>query len=218
MSRTLKGIDGCRGGWVVSEFDQGEWIIEIVDNLDDIDFDEALIDMPVGIPRDNTRECDRLARKFLAPERHHSIFNCPVKEAVYAQNYEEACDINEELTGKRISRQSWNICSKISEINESRNLENLKESHPELVFKKIDSESIINSKKSNNGLSDRLEVLSRFGDVSGVKHEEFASLSKHDIIDSMVLALAATLDLEKMPKDPEKGCNGKEMCIFFPTS
>jgi len=41
----------------------------------------------------------------------------PCREAVYAESYEKTCDINKELRGKSISRQSWNIIPKIRDVD-----------------------------------------------------------------------------------------------------
>ena len=101
----MKGIDGTRNGWIIAKHTGDTWTMELHEKLSEIDFEEALIDIPIGLPKDSIRKCDKEARDFLAPERHYSIFNCPVRDSVYADNYEEACDINEEKTGKRISKQ-----------------------------------------------------------------------------------------------------------------
>ena len=212
----MKGIDGTRNGWITAEYTGETWKIEFYEKLSEIQFEEALIDIPIGLPKDSTRKCDKEARDFLAPERHYSIFNCPVRDAVYANSYAEACDINEEKTGKRISKQAWNIVPKIKEAYKEAQKRNLKESHPEVFFKSLDKDSFIESKSSEKGLRDRKEVLKRFGDISMIDDFEGKDVSEDDIIDAMVLSLGSEFELENIPKDPDKDSEGLEMSIKRP--
>ena len=69
------------------------------------------VDMPIGLP-DWERQLERLARKCLSV-RPGSIFSVPCRQAVYSTSYESACDINAEITGKKLSKQSWYLCDKI---------------------------------------------------------------------------------------------------------
>ena len=212
----MKGIDGTTNGWITAEHTGETWKINFYEKLSEIDFDQALIDIPIGLSDDSTRKCDEEARDFLAPERHYSIFNCPVRDAVYADNYEEACDINEEKTGKRISKQAWNIVPKIREADKEAQKRNLKESHPEVFFKSLDKDSIIESKSSEKGLKDRKEVLERFGDTSVIEDFEGKDVTEDDIIDAMVLSIGSRLKLESIPEDPDNDSQGLEMSIRRP--
>lgn len=212
----MKGIDGTRNGWIAAKYTGDTWKLEFHEKVSDIDFDEALIDIPIGLPVESTRKCDEKAREFLAPERHYSIFNCPVREAVYEENYEEACNINEEKTGKRISKQAWNIVPKIREVDEEAREGNLRESHPEVFFKSIDPESVEESKNSRRGLEDRKQVLKKYGDISIIDKFNEKDVSEDDLVDAMVLALASKFVLSKIPEDPGKDEKGLEMNIVKP--
>lgn len=212
----MKGIDGTRNGWITAEFTGKSWKIEFHEKLSEIEFEEALIDIPIGLPKTSTRRCDAEARDFLAPERHYSIFNCPVRDAVYANSYEKACDINEEKIGKRISKQAWNIVPKIREADKEAQKRKLRESHPEVFFKAIEVESVIDSKSSKKGLKDRKEILKRFGDISVVEDFEAKDVSEDDLIDAMVLSLGSEFELENIPENPDKDSEGLEMSIRRP--
>ena len=214
----MKGIDGTRNGWIAAEYTEKSWKIEFHEKLSEIEFEEALIDIPIGLPESSTRKCDSEARDFLVPERHYSIFNCPVRDAVYADNYEEACDINEEETGKRISKQAWNIVPKIREADKEAQIRNLKESHPEVFFKSLDKDSVVEPKTSEEGLKDRKEVLERFGDISVIEDFEQKDVSEDDLIDAMVLSLGSEFELNNIPEDPERDRKGLEMSILKPHS
>jgi predicted RNase H-like nuclease len=212
----MKGIDGTGNGWITAEFTGDTWKLDFYEKLSEIEFEEALIDIPIGLPKSLTRNCDVEARDFLAPERHYSIFNCPVRDAVYAESYEEACEINEEKTGKRISKQAWNIVPKIREADREARKRKLRESHPEVFFKAIEVESVIESKNSEEGLKDRKEVLKRFGDISVVEDFEAKDVSEDDLIDAMVLSLGSKYKLESIPENPDKDSEGLEMSIRRP--
>jgi predicted RNase H-like nuclease len=212
----MKGIDGTRNGWITAEFTGDTWKLDYYEKLSSIDFDEALIDIPIGLPESSTRKCDAEARDFLAPERHYSIFNCPVRDAVYADSYQDACDINEEETGKRISKQAWNIVPKIREADKQAQKRELREAHPEVFFKAIEEKSVIESKSSVEGLKDREEILKRFGDISVIEDFEAKDVSEDDLIDAMVLSLGSKFELETIPEDPDKDQKGLEMSIRRP--
>jgi predicted RNase H-like nuclease len=62
------------------------------------------------------RLSDLGARRILKA-RKSSIFPVPCREAVYMESYEKACEVNEKLTGKRISKQAWNIIPKIRDVD-----------------------------------------------------------------------------------------------------
>lgn len=212
----MKGIDGTRDGWISAEHTGKSWKLDFHEKLSEIDFNEALIDIPIGLPEEIIRKCDIEARDFLSPERHFSIFNCPVREAVYAESYEEACDINEKKTGKRISKQAWNIVPKIREADNQAKKRNLRESHPEVFFKLLSEDSVIKSKNSQIGLEDRKKVLEKFGDISVIEEFDRKNVTEDDIVDAMVLSLAPEFKLESIPENPEKDSQGLEMNIYRP--
>lgn len=212
----MKGIDGTRNGWIAAEYTGNSWNLEFHEKLSEIEFDEALIDIPIGLPESSTRRCDEEARKFLSPERHYSVFNCPVRKVVYAESYEEACDINEEKTGKRISRQAWNIIPKIREADRIAQERELREAHPEVFFKSLDEKSVIESKNSREGLKDRKEVLERFGDISVIEEFNRKKVSQDDLVDAMVLSLGSEFELTDIPENPDEDSKRLKMSIRKP--
>lgn len=210
----MKGIDGTTNGWIAAEYLGDGWSLEYGESLEEIEFDSALVDIPVGLPENSTRRCDSAARSFLSPERHYSVFNCPVREAVYAETYEQACDINESRTGKRISRQAWNIVPKIREADETAQKHKINEAHPEVFFKSIRKESVKHSKNSEKGFKARRKVLEKFGDPASPGSE--LPCSRDDALDAMVLSLGEVLSLETLPNDPDTDAEGIEMKIMKP--
>ena len=62
-----------------------------------------LVDIPIGLPETGAeRACDLMARRLLGP-RKSSVFPVPVRQAVHAPTYQEACDLNATATGDRKS-------------------------------------------------------------------------------------------------------------------
>ncbi|MCJ7429311.1 MAG: DUF429 domain-containing protein [Candidatus Nanohaloarchaeota archaeon QJJ-5] len=182
----------------MADYRDDAWQLEIVSDLTDIDHDMAVIDIPIGLPENGIRACDRAARTTLAPERHYSVFSCPVRPAVYAGSYKQACDINEQRTGNRISKQAWNICPKIKEADKYDGKMNLIESHPEVLFHSVDQEAVKHSKMTEKGRNQRKSILAEFGSIDDLE-DRMASMecSLDDCLDAMILAVAA--DRRTMP-------------------
>jgi len=129
----------------------------------------VLIDIPIGLKSGGTGErlSDLGARKILKA-RKSSIFPVPCREAVYAETYGQACEINEKLTGKRISKQAWNILPKIRDVDRFL-LENkdvfplVREVGPEICFQAFAGRPMEYSKKKEEGFLERKKVLKKIG-------------------------------------------------------
>lgn len=140
------GADGCRAGWfAVTLTKDGPGRPQIfldVFNLwrEHTEAASILLDIPIGLRESGPQErlCDLRARQLLG-RRGSSVFPVPCRDAVYAEAYPEACDINQHLTGRRLSRQTWNITPKIRQVDEllsgqaSARLQ-IREVHPEVCF------------------------------------------------------------------------------------
>ncbi len=115
------GIDGCRGGWVAAVLgDRLELIFsETLEEMRELVTSSTLtlIDMPMGLKSEGEGErvYDVEARKFLK-RRKMSIFPVPCRQAVYSESYSNANEINRKILGKGLSKQSYNLFSKIREV------------------------------------------------------------------------------------------------------
>ncbi|OKY78706.1 MAG: putative nuclease, RNAse H fold [Candidatus Methanohalarchaeum thermophilum] len=205
------GIDGTRKGWIVANYRDQVLNIKFIDQVSELDIKRALIDMPIGLPEQEIRESDKKARKILSPYRHYSIFNTPIRKAVYAEDYEQACRIQEEKTGKRISKQTWNIVPKIREVDQflSQNkLIKLHESHPEIIFKQLGGNKVIKpSKHTKKGLKKRIQTITK---NTILKEKEIQKAirktqgKKDDIIDAIVLSIAGKYELTSIGKGKDQ--------------
>lgn len=203
------GVDGCKAGWLAVINQRGQLSYQVASSLEHLVLSLApeskvFIDMPIGLltQGESHRECDRLARQSLAPARSGSIFPVPCRQAVYASDYLAACDINQAITGKRLSKQSWFICHKMAQLDRllvthPSLVGRVLESHPELCFKGLDGAALAHNKKTAAGLAQRLSLLAPFDKqdlvAEIVANTQRKAVLKDDIVDAFVLMVSATL-------------------------
>ncbi|MCD6253992.1 MAG: DUF429 domain-containing protein [Thermotogae bacterium] len=218
------GIDGTKGGWVYC-FMEGSKIVNIRFFERFVFFPRpTLVDIPIGLPKDRERTCDKMARKLLS-RRASSVFTVACREAVYQDSYEKALEINKAILQKGFSKQFWNIARKVREVDElMRNNEEgrklIKESHPELCFLGI-SGRILKSKHEKAGLEERLEMLVQY--IPNARKElinisEKLKIPLDDLIDATVLSLSLSFKLISVPEKTEYDEYGIPMQIHFPVS
>ncbi len=177
----------------------------------------TLVDVPVGLPEGpEGRECDRAARQLLSLRRS-SVFSVPVRGALAAETYEEACAVNREAAGRGLSRQTWGIVPRI------------RESHPELCFTALNGwRPMEHPKREEPGAAERRGVLERRAPGAG----DFAdrvlgrlrrgSAGEDDLLDAMVLARAAReawgRGVPTLPETPRRDAAGLRMEMVCPMS
>ncbi|RXA21691.1 DUF429 domain-containing protein [Methanosarcina sp. MSH10X1] len=246
--RVFVGVDGCRAGWfavlLAMENDQNyDWEIGVFPDFSClIDFLKEnygqfepliLIDIPIGLKKGGSGErLSDIAARSILKARKPSIFPVPCREAVYAENYENACEINKRLTGKSISRQSWNIVPKIRDLdtflirNETFRSK-VKETAPEVCFQAFMGSPMRYPKKSLEGFSERIRALKNLCQSadkiagSALSRYRRKEVSKDDILDALVAALTAQLGqkygFEYVPCDPEEDPEGLNIQMVFCT-
>jgi predicted RNase H-like nuclease len=162
------GVDGCRGGWLCFAVGPGKQqiTIEVLPDFGEVlkKFPQAVlaVDIPIGLPDQCARHCDVAARKLIGPRRS-SVFPAPIRAMLAAQSYENACKIGRAIDGRALSRQCFEILSKIREVDaelSARNfLAEVVEVHPEVSFWALSGKPLDHSKKSSAGRSERLRLL-----------------------------------------------------------
>ncbi|MBW2433254.1 MAG: DUF429 domain-containing protein [Deltaproteobacteria bacterium] len=230
------GVDGCKKGWfAVALGSGGNWAIDIYKTIDELwnamnSPSMMLIDIPIGLPDTNRRVCDLQARKLLG-RRGSSVFAVPCRKALQAKNYRQACRINKRITGVRLSIQTWNICSKIKEIDtwlqvtgEAR--PRIRESHPELCFWALAGKhTMAHSKKTPGGFVERFSILKNiYPQSSAIVNQSLnrfrrKDLARDDILDALVLAVSAHFSAGKpktVPLEPPVDKKGLAMEIVYP--
>jgi len=232
------GVDGCLFGWISVELNKEiEFEIRQFTSIEELwkEYNKAkliLIDIPIGLRDEDSmpRLCDIAARKILTNKRSSSIFPVPCRSAVYASNYFAANKINRNLTGKGLSKQTWNITGKIREVdrllienNEAKNI--FIESHPEICFAALANGNPMKYyKKNENGIKERLSILNlnttsniSINDLECQK-SKMKKVQIDDILDAWVLAISALKgkeNLQFLPAKYDSDSNGLPMRIAY---
>ena len=146
---------------------------------------------------------------------------------MYATSYEQACQLNMLALGKKLSKQSWNICAKIQQVDQHLiqhhdSRRKLLESHPELAFQRLASRALQHGKKTKLGLQERLQILEQHSEALAGMYGTILSatrrsdVARDDVLDAMALLLSA-LKCEQLPFDFEQGFDSIpiRMSTFF---
>ena len=165
----VAGVDGRRGGWVVAVVD-----ITGTPRLDSLEYVAPLrlglpaeatviaIDMPIGLPAGTPRACDMAARKLLQPHGSR-VFPAPPRAALdHADDYAAACLAAQSVTGKSLSKQTWNLLRAIAEVDELTDDPRIVECHPEIAFALMNGHPVDAKKKTPAGREERLALLRRW--------------------------------------------------------
>jgi predicted RNase H-like nuclease len=176
----LAGIDGCRLGWICifEELPTRHLASKIFPTVDDLakhiaQLDVVAIDVPIGLTDSGPRGCDAAARKMLGPKRASSVFPAPIRAALGAATYDDACTRSFDAQGKKLSKQAWAIYPKIRELDTLLRVQpelcgKVYEVHPEVSFCAWNAmEPIVEPKKSREGAAIRRQLIARhFGEAA----------------------------------------------------
>lgn len=227
MTPVAAGVDGCKGGWVVVQRQADVVTATVVETFDQVvsfvSSGALYVDMPIGLPEADDRQVERLARQRL-PGRAGSVFNVPARSAVYAENFQTACDCNVRAQGKKISLQSWYICPKIKEVDQCLQVQprlrsHVLEAHPELLFATFNGAPMRYSKKQAMGQDERIQLLEHHGLMPRkvlaelYQHTRKAVVQVDDVLDAMVLYLLG-LSSPK-PLMPESVIDGLGLAVNY---
>jgi len=208
MALQNMGVDGCEFGWIcVYRSFSDTCRVSVVERLEDLDlsrYEHIAIDIPIGLSTAGSRGCDLEARKVLA-SRGCCVFPAPVRDLLEAPTYRAACDRSEEIQGKRISQQAWNIIPKIREVDvllqkRPALIRKLYEVHPEVSFCFMNSGTpLLNPKRKRSGKDDRIKLVELYlGDGAFDRLKESAPFRKGWGDDDLLDACAALWSAERI--------------------
>jgi predicted RNase H-like nuclease len=168
----LAGINGCKLGWfcIFEELPSRQVASKTFGTIDDLvrhieSLDVVAIDVPIGLTDRGPRPCDEAARKMLRGKRAASVFPAPIRPALDATSYEDACARSFAAQGKKLPKQAWAIYPKIRELDrllrERRDLcSRVFEVHPEVSFCAWNQmEPIVEPKKKTAGAEKRRALI-----------------------------------------------------------
>ena len=246
------GVDGCPHGWFSVGLDgngdlAGHCVFgsftELLDHHADAGL--VLVDMPIGLPESSGgRECDKEARQKLNPPRASSVFPAPTRQAVQvavdSRDYNAASEAECKVSGKRLTRQTFNIACKIAEVDEALRCRGadarpqVREVHPEVCFWAMNNcrPMKVSKKKSDKttgfmGEEDRIRVLEcylpqvrslYYGLVAEFPRKQVA---KDDILDAMAAAVTGWLAgsgrgrLATLPSEPPRDAKDLPMEMVY---
>jgi predicted RNase H-like nuclease len=205
------GIDGCKGGWIVAT----ERAVDVHATLQLERFGLVGIDMPIGLLDGPPRACDIAARKYLE-HAGSSVFPAPPRAILRCADYPAALAVARRVTGRGISKQTFNIVRKVDELDrviDASNQHRVIEVHPECAFKTMNSDRNLPSKKSSDGRLMRRQLLSAHFDLP-------SSAPRGAAMDDMLDAYAVLWSMQRFERgehrvfgDGQRDVRGIEMRI-----
>jgi predicted RNase H-like nuclease len=203
----IYGVDGCKNGWVAvgEDLDSGEiaWkVYRDIESLLQADTQPTIIaiDIPIGLEDNKPRTCDLEARKLLGWPRSSSVFTAPLRPMLDCTDYREACRVRQEIEGKSMSKQAYNIMPKIKEIDDLLRREAglrsvIHEVHPEVCFYALaGNQPMRENKKRPEGHQERARFLpERYADLLERAESECAGqgAAPDDILDAFAALWSA---------------------------
>ena len=218
------GVDGCKNGWFA--------IVTIEEKFSSAHFfksfsspPEALtgasiigVDIPIGLLEDSFRQADVEAKKFLG-KRASSIFLTPPRRVLEAEHYEKANRLARQQ-GKGISKQAYNLREKIFEVEEHAAINTrIVEVHPEVSFVEMAGRPLTSSKKTWDGLQERLALLKRTGlDLAKKLTMTGTRVAPDDVVDAAAAAWSAARvakgEALTLPLAPTELWKGRRIAIW----
>jgi predicted RNase H-like nuclease len=157
------------------------------------------------------------------------VFPTPCRQAISAKTYEEASNINKQMTGRRLPLQTWNIIPKIREVdillsNDESARSRVREIHPEICFWALAGHPMKHSKKTQKGFSERMQVLeSVYPHTNDIIDHTLSTyrrnkVARDDILDALSAAVTAMVGIQKLisiPKALEFDSQGLRMEMVY---
>jgi predicted RNase H-like nuclease len=230
------GIDGCKAGWFYVGFDdKNQWQIGVIKHIEQIaTFIPAssliLIDIPIGLTGNTPKQrlCDIEARLRLKPKRSASVFPVPSRVSLQADNYQQASNLNFQASGRKLSKQSWNIMNKIKQVDDflikTKERHKIREMHPELCFWALNHQQAMeHNKKTLQGFSERERLLAVHSQATqeivneALRIYPRKDLARDDILDALVGAVTARFNenLITLPEISERDAKDLPMEVVL---
>jgi predicted RNase H-like nuclease len=223
------GLDGYRHGWVAVTLDGDRHGIAFIKNVSWLvthRFTRAAIDIPIGLSDDGVRACDLEARALLRPHTSRVFTGARRwlwQQFRYPDDYAKANAAAAARGQSRISLQLWHLGPKIIEVDgfvRAHCQFDIRETHPELVFWRLNGERPLPSKRSAEGVALRRELLRGQGLSKIDNWLDDARIGTgaraDDVLDACACALAARDSDRCVPRgEPPRDDHGLPMQIWY---
>lgn len=224
----VAGVDGARSGWLAVIWRHGTLEARLAaawQALDRNGVAAAGIDMPIGLADAGPRACDIDARRLLPPGRASSVF-APPRRYMLHLDYVEANAAGKAREGKGLTKQAWYIGHKIAELDTALQPDDqgrVFETHPELVFHRLNEWRPLPRKKTSEGRAERLRLLRSAGlpdPAPLMDRYPRGQVQPDDVLDAAACALAAR-DIavgagRRLPEiEPATDARGLRMEIWY---
>ena len=167
---------------------------------------------------------------MLGRGRASSVFPSPSRRALSFPDYRAASDVNLQLTGRKLNKQSFNISPKVREVDEAMKAgvqERVREVHPELAFLSLNGGvSVPLNKKTEAGRDHRWRLLRAvYPDLqptADLPPELRGLCQMDDYIDALVCAWTAVCmargTARRIPAEPDADDRGLRMEMWLPAA
>ena len=231
---SVMGVDGCRGGWIVAYGNSAQVTLYRINHIELLwthfpAVRYVLIDMIMGLPtRKGERTIDQQVASYLG-SRRSSLFRVPSRGAVTAITKAEQYRQHEHQLGEKLTPFSIHLIPKIRELDEVLHHHrewqlHTYESHPETCFRLLKGDSLNASKKTPEGIDERIEILSPW--IPHLSHtfikveSKRLQCAKDDVVDALVLYVTGLLATQQknltLLNDPLTDDHGIMMRIMLP--
>ncbi|MGO3928428.1 DUF429 domain-containing protein [Rhodopseudomonas pseudopalustris] len=198
------GLDGYRHGWVAVTLDGDRHAIDFIADISWLAaqrFTRAAIDIPIGLRDDGARACDLEARALLRPHTSR-VFTGARRwlwtEFRYPDQFARANAAAVARGQPRVSLQLWHLGPKIMQVDSfvrAHHALDIRETHPELVFRRLNDDQPLPPKRTAEGLRLRRDLLSWQGIDQIDQWVDRARIGRgakaDDVLDACACALAA---------------------------
>jgi predicted RNase H-like nuclease len=220
------GVDVWSKGWVGVELRDGRFagarvgtdLLGLITDCGKLSV--IAVDIPLGLLDSGLRRADAAAAALLGPRRS-SVFPTPPRPVVAEKSYPVAAARHVELTGKGLSRQSFNLRARLLEANElcDRGDFLLREVHPELSFATMGQGPAPRSKKTWDGQRDRVERLRSVAIELPDRLGAAGTVPTDDVLDAAAAAWSAHRIgggmASSVPEPPEINERGQQLAIWY---
>jgi predicted RNase H-like nuclease len=194
------GVDGWRGQWVGALLDgRSVRLIALTDAravLAVPGVEVIGIDMPIGLPDNESRPCDDEARLQLRGlGAGSSVFPTPVRAVLATDDYAEARALSRAATDppRAPSAQAFQLVKAIRSLDDALGdppAEHVREVHPELAFRTLDPR-VRDPKVTARGMAQRLAALRAVMDVEEALLDAPPRVPAVDALDACAAAWSA---------------------------